>query len=109
MKLIYVCSPCRGIPPYDPDKTRLNIFDAGEYCREVIKAGHIPIAPHYFYRDIFNDEISEQRAKALEIGLSLLSKCDALWVFGTEISEGMNTEIARAKVFGIPVLYRDGV
>ena len=107
MKLIYVCSPCRGIPPYDPDKTRQNQVDAGEYCREVINAGHIPIAPHYFYGDILNDKISEQRAKALELGIILLSKCDALWVFGKTISAGMKTEIARAKVFGIPVLYRN--
>jgi len=104
MKLIYVCSPCRGIRPYDPDKTRLNILDAGEYCHEVIKAGHVPVAPHYFYRDIFNDEIPGQREKAFEMGLNLLIKCNELWVFGKTISVGMKIEITFAEKLGIPVV-----
>ena len=109
MKLIYVCSPCRGNPPYSRTQTEENIRDARFYCKLIFVKGYIPIAPHAFYQGLLSDDTPEHRAKAIEIGLNLLSKCDALWVFGTEISEGMKTEIARAKVFGIPVLYRDGV
>ena len=107
MKLIYVCSQCRGIPPYSPAKTNLNLWRAFRFCKDVLDAGHIPIAPHYFYRDWFNDDVPEQRAKAIDVGLNLLSKCDELWVFGTEISEGMKTEIALAEELNIPVLHKD--
>ena len=109
MKLIYVCSPCRGIPPYSVTKTEENIRNARFYCKAILVKGYIPIAPHAFYQGLLSDDTPEQRAKAIEIGLNLLQKCDALWVFGETISEGMKTEIARAKVFGIPVLYRDRV
>ena len=107
MKLIYVCSPCRGNPPYNPAKTASNRWRTYRFCKNVLDTGHIPIAPHYFYRDWFDDDVPEQRAKAIEIGLSLLRKCDALWVFGKTISEGMKSEIVLAEELGIPVLYRN--
>ena len=107
MKLIYVCSPCRGNPPYKKKKTSFNIWKAGNYCWDIIDAGHIPIAPHYFYSDFLKDKIPEQRAKALEIGLRLLLMCDEVWVFGEIISEGMKDEIARAEELGIPIKYMD--
>jgi len=112
MKFIYVCSPCRGNPPYEHGaigkrKTSLNIWRAGLYCREVIDAGHIPIAPHYFYSDFLKDKIPEQRTMALEACRRLLSVCNELWVLGTEISEGMEIEITLAKKLRIPVVYRE--
>ena len=35
----------------------------------------------------------------------LLRKCRELWAFGTEITEGMQTEIAKARSLCIPVRY----
>ena len=107
MKLIYVCSPCRGNPPYSMSKTEENIRNARFYCKAILVNGYIPIAPHAFYQGLLSDDTPEQRAKAIEIGLSLLRKCDELWVFGKEISEGMKTEIALAEELNIPVLHKD--
>ena len=106
MKLIYVCSPCRGNPPYSRGKTERNIKKAENFCKEIIKAGHIPVAPHYFYRTFLSDTNPEQRKKAIEIGLRLLSACEEIWVFKTLISEGMKTEIARARELNVPVVYK---
>lgn len=99
MKLIYVCSPLRG----DVEK---NIKDAREYCKSVIAAGDIPIAPHVSYQGMFNDEVNAEREKALAIGLNLLKHCDEIWIFGDKITEGMNGEIEAAEKIGMPIIYK---
>ena len=38
-------------------------------------------------------------------GLSMLCECDAVWVFGDEITEGMKTEIRFAEKLNIKVRY----
>lgn len=98
MKLIYVCSPLRG-------DIAGNVEKAKGYCKTVIEKGHIPIAPHVAYQGILNDDIQEERKKALKIGLEILKKCDEVWVFGHFISEGMNSEVEAAQQLGIPVQY----
>ena len=104
MKLIYVCSPCRGNPPYSRGKTDRNIKKAENFCRDVIREGHIPFAPHYLYRDLFDESKPTQRASAVELGLRHLRMCDEVWVFSMIISEGMAAEIKLAKELGIPVV-----
>lgn len=99
MKLIYVCSPLRG-------DIEGNVKRAREYCKSVIQAGHIPIAPHVAYQGILNDDIPAERKMALKIGRKILKKCDEVWVFGHFISEGMRSEIEAAQRLQIPVYYR---
>ncbi len=36
-------------------------------------------------------------------GISLLTKCDEVWVFGERISEGMQSEISIAKALNIKI------
>lgn len=67
--------------------------------------GVLPLAPHIIFSQWCNDTIAEQREQGLKLGLSLLSKCEELWVMGTQISEGMRGEIAFAKDHGIPTFY----
>ena len=104
MKLIYVCSPYRGNPPYSRGKSDRNIKKAENFCKDVINDGHTPVAPHCFYQSFFSDTNPRQRAKAIEHGLNLLRKCDEVWVFSMIISEGMAAEIKLAKELGIPVV-----
>ena len=71
-------------------------------CREVVEAGHLPIAPQ-LYLPAFIDEATE-RVLALRLCEELLACCDMLWLFGAEISPGVAHEIAIAKRRGMPVV-----
>ncbi len=95
-EMLYICSPLRG-------DVEQNIQNAMEYCAQAVREGYIPIAPHVMYRGMFDDEIPEERAAALEIGLQLLEKCTRMWVCGDETSEGMQGEIDQARRAGTPV------
>lgn len=95
-KMLYIASPLRG----DVDR---NVENAMRYCAHAIEEGYIPVAPHAMYRGIFDDEIPEQRAVALQVGLQLLDQCEKMWVCGDRVSEGMRGEIARAEQKGIQV------
>lgn len=101
MKLVYICSPCRG----DYEK---NITKAQEYCREAIGMGVIPIAPHVYFTQFLSDLYPEERKLGMTAGLELLKLCTEVWVYGmAHPSEGMAAEISMAKRLGIPV--RDAV
>jgi hypothetical protein len=95
-KIIYICSPCRG-------NIAANVSNAKVFCGLAIREGYTPLAPHAFYTEFLNDEIPAQRAAALNIGISLLRRCDEVWVFGSVISEGMRAEIIEAQNLNMPV------
>ena len=96
MKLIYVASPLSG----DVEK---NIEFAKEACRAVIDSGCAFFAPHLLYPSILDDTVLEERKLGMDMGLTVLTKCDELWAFGNRISEGMAAEIQEAERHGIPV------
>lgn len=102
MKLVYIASPLRGENPSEKDYEK-NIRQAAKYCENACSLGVIAFAPHLYFTQFYNDTIPEQREKGLEMGLSMLEKCDELWVMGTHISRGMRGEIAHAKSLGIPI------
>lgn len=93
---IYICSPLRG-------DIKRNIKRAIGYSRFVYSKGGVPLAPHVIFTTFLDDEIPEERAAGMEMGLELLRVCDELWVFGERISEGMAGEIKRAKSLGLTV------
>ena len=102
-RFIYICSPCRG----DMEK---NITKAQGYCREVVELfpDVVPIAPHVYCTQFMDDTNPKERALGMELGISLLSMCSELWVYGIDNpSEGMKAEIEYAKDHGI--LVRDAV
>ena len=96
--LVYVCSPFRG-------DTRNNIEKAKSYSRFVVDHGAIPLTPHLLLPQ-FMDEATE-RELAMEMDLFFLTKCDQLWAFGTERSDGMKAEMAEAKRLGIPIIFME--
>ena len=96
-KLVYVCSPLRG-------DVETNIRSARHYCEYVAKeCGSIPIAPHIYFTQFLDDDVSEERDFGLRAGIRLLSECEEIWVFGDTISPGMQSEIRYANAHGIPV------
>ncbi len=96
MLLVYVCSPYLG----DVDE---NLERAKRYSRYVLDKGFIPITPHLFLPQFMDDKT--ERNLAIFIDLVLLSKCAEVWVFGEQISEGMEIEISYANRKGKIVRY----
>lgn len=102
-RFIYICSPCRG----DMEK---NITKAQNYCREAVELfpDVVPIAPHVYCTQFMDDTNPKERALGMELGISLLSMCSEIWVYGIDNpSESMKAEIEYAKDHGI--LVRDAV
>jgi len=97
-QLIYVCSPYAG-------DTEYNISRAKGYCRFVVSKGNIPLATHLHFPQFMDDDDKEQRKLGLEFALFLLGKCNAVWVFGKKVTEGMAREIKEAKKRNIPIKY----
>ena len=91
---VYICSPLRG-------DIEANIKKAQQYCRLAIKENHFPIAPHIYFTQFLDDNDPSERKLGMKYAKDLLYECDALWVCGDKISEGMAEEIAIAKEQGI--------
>lgn len=97
--LVYICSPLRG-------DLEGNMAKARNYCRKAIEKypNIVPIAPHIYCTQFTDDTIPEEREAGLEMGVSLLSLCSEMWVFGMDSpSSGMMGEISFATSHGIPV------
>ncbi len=99
--LVYIASPFAGDPERNSERAR-------GYCRFAINRGAVPLAPHLHYPQFLDDGDAEQRSLGIRFALILLGKCDELWVFGWQITEGMAREIAKAKKRGMPVRYFNG-
>ena len=88
--IVYICSPYRG-------DTNQNIEKAQKYSRFAVDQHYLPITPHIYFTQFMDDTITEERETALFMNFVLMSKCAELWVFGDEITKGMQVEINRAK------------
>ena len=95
-KLVYICSKYSG-------DTEVNTAKAVRYSRFAVDEGVIPIAPHLLL-PLYMDEETE-RMKAIAMDLVILGKCDELWVFGKDLSNGMKAEIKEAKRLGMFIRY----
>ena len=65
----------------------------------------IPLAPHLLFPQFMDDTNPGERALAMFMNMVLLGKCDQLWVFGKNISEGMAAEIGKAEKRGMAIRY----
>ena len=96
--LVYICSPYAG-------DIETNVENAKKYSRFAVEKGCIPITPHLLYPQILDDTNSDERELGLFFGCVLMDKCKEIWVFGDNISSGMNAEIVRAKKKNYPLRY----
>lgn len=88
--IVYICSPYAG----DVDA---HVNAAKRYCRFAVDAGYLPIAPHLLYPQFMDDRDERERKLGLRFGDVLMDRCAEVWVFGADISAGMQLEINRAK------------
>jgi len=100
MKLVYIVSPYAG----DIEE---NIRKARAYCRYACECGYIPIAVHLLFPTFLQEDVPEEREKGIQMGVKLIERCDAVWVFGNTISKGMRREIDAAEQIGVPITYID--
>ena len=98
--VVYICSPYRGDVDYNVDKAR-------EYSRFATLSGYLPITPHLLFTQFLKEDRRRERELGLFFGNILLSKCREIWVFGDEITEGMQAEIRNAKRLKMQVRYFD--
>ncbi len=97
--LVYVCSPYRG----DVEK---NIDSARKYSRFTFEKKNIPITPHLLYPQFLNDnDLFERNIAIHKINYVLIGLCKEMWVFGDEITEGMQREILVAQKRKKPIKY----
>jgi hypothetical protein len=85
--IVYVSSP------YSGDITT-NIAKARRYCRFVADKGHTPLAPHLLLPQFMNEKT--ERDMAMHMALEILAMCDAIWIFGRDMTTGMKAEFDRA-------------
>lgn len=93
MKKVYICSPLGG----NVDE---NLQKAVRYTKYALECGTAPVVPH-FYALCLNDDIPKERKLGMTAGLSLLWFCDEMWIFGDEVTEGMQAEISFCKNLNI--------
>ena len=99
--LVYVCSPLFDSTREGMEKNRKKAAYYAALVKE--QFGCRTIAPHSFLPEYLDDNIRKEREVALAFGLSVLKIAGAIIVCGDRISNGMKTEIAKAKEWGIPV------
>lgn len=99
-KFVYVCSPYRADTPENIAENERN---AERYCRQAIRSGYIPIAPHLYFTRFLDDSKEDEREAGLKMGRAILLACSELWLCGDRISTGMKAEIETAKAYGIPI------
>jgi len=94
--LVYICSPYAG----DIEK---NTKNARRYSRFAVMKNAIPFAPHLLMPQYMDDKT--ERRLAMLMNSVFIGKCDELWVFGSNISNGMAYEIEKAEKMGKAIRY----
>lgn len=94
--LVYICSPYSGDPTGNTKK-------AIKYSRFAVDWGAIPLAPHLLL-PLYMKEQTE-RSLAMFMDMVFLGRCEELWVFGSDWSDGMQAEIAKAKKRQMKIRY----
>ena len=96
--IVYICSPYAG-------DVEGNVSAARRYSRFAVKEGCIPLAPHLLFPQFLDDTDPKERKLGLFFGNVLLCKCAEVWVFGDEVTSGMDAEIKKAKSKGCRIRY----
>ena len=93
MKKVYICAPLGG-------DVNGNIEKAIRYTEYALKCGTAPIVPHFFALCL-DDNIPKEREMGKAAGLGLLWFADEMWIFGDEVTAGMEAEIRFCKALNI--------
>ena len=98
MNLVYIASAYVG-------EIGRNVTKAKYYCKFAVRQGAVPLAPHLLFPQFLDDGNEAERRLGLDFAITLLDRCDELWVFvvAGRVSNGMAAEIAYAKKYNIPI------
>ncbi len=97
--LVYICSPYAGDVERNTERAKI-------YSRfAVIEKDAIAFAPHLLFPMYLNDDDPAERELALFMDIVFLGKCNELWVFGENITKGMQMEIDKAKKRRMTIRY----
>ena len=103
-KTVYLCSPLSDkSEQVEWENQRMAIQSAAEYrekygCRPIALSGYLPYLLDY-------DNPAEQRM-IREWSLQLMDLCDAVVVFGADLSDAMRVELDHALRNNIPIVSR---
>lgn len=97
--IVYICSPFAGDVERNTERAKF-------YSRfAVIERNAIAFAPHLLFPLYLSDDDPEERELAMFMNMVLLGKCNELWVFGGNITNGMEREISKAKKRRMTIRY----
>lgn len=71
--------------------------EAKKYCRELVKAGYLPLCPVLAFNGVISDEDPDAEKKRGEMSEDLLKRARFLVVCGEVISDEVKEEISIAK------------
>ena len=79
-------------------KNRVDAEDeARKYCRELVKAGYLPLCPILAFSGIISDSDPDAEKKRREISEDLLKRARFLVVCGEHINDDVKEDISIAK------------
>ena len=105
LKRAFICSPFHPMGKTEEERQEhlmRNIECATSVCREAMKKGYVPYAPHLYFPQFLSEDDKDEREMGIILGLTWLSYCDEIWVVGLRISSGMKEEIKKAREWGSP-------
>lgn len=96
--IVYICSRYAG-------DIANNVAAAQKYCKYAVDRGCVPFAPHLLFPQFLNDADPAERELGLAFGNIFMGKCRELWIFGSELSAGMQAEYNHALEKGFKIRF----
>ena len=84
-------------------QSKLYFYCRDAICEFVFNQGAVPVNPFRLYEYFLSDRVDRDLIR--QANNNLIQKCDALWVFGETIADGVLFEILYAKKLKTPVRY----
>jgi hypothetical protein len=95
--------PTAELPVVFTAQSKLTFYCRDVICEFVFNQGAVPVNPFRLYEYFLGDRVDRDLVR--QANNNLIRKCDALWVFGKTIADGVLFEILYAKKLNMPVKY----
>jgi hypothetical protein len=95
--------PTSELPVVFTAQSKLHFYCRDAICEFVFNQGAVPVNPFRLYEYFLGNRVDRDLVR--QANNNLIRKCDALWVFGETIADGVLFEILYAKKLKMPVKY----
>ena len=95
--------PTAELPIVFTAQSKLHFYCRDAICEFVFNQGAVPVNPFRLYEYFLGDRVDRDLIR--QANNNLIRKCNALWVFGETIADGVLFEILYAKNLKMPVKY----